>query len=135
MSGATLCAAFAFAAAGVAALIAACVSLTYASMAGIAAAALMGCCAAAIFGSDPVRGLSLPFAVVVGGWAYTGCIDPQQPLIGILIAVAAPLGLWWRSVAPAMPQRRVMALLIDGAAVVLIVALATVYLFWTMGPS
>jgi hypothetical protein len=92
----TLLAAMALAAACVAALIAGFVSLTYARPALSAVAALAGCWVACWFGLRflPARGLGLAYAVVVGGWAFVGCIDPPRPLAGLLVAPAAPLALW-----------------------------------------
>jgi hypothetical protein len=124
-SGVQLLTGFGVSAVGVSVLIAAFVSLTYATLAVSAAAALAGCCMAAMLGREPpVRGLSLPFAVLVGGWAYTACIDPQQPLLGLLLAAAAPGALWWRSLRPAAPRQGIFAWLIDAGAVASIVALA-----------
>jgi len=78
-------------------LIAGFVSVTYAQIAGIAAAALIGVWVATLFssGAASVRGLSLAYSVTVGGWAFIGCIEPQQPAFGLLLAPIAPLSLWF----------------------------------------
>jgi hypothetical protein len=76
--------------------IAAFVSLKYAQLAGLAAASLVGCSAAALFlrqHAEP-RSVMPVFAVLVGGSAFTGYIDPQPPLTGLLLLPAAPLALW-----------------------------------------
>jgi hypothetical protein len=80
----------------VAVLLAAAVSLKYGQIAGIAAAALAGCGAAAFLAKRPpaTRGLIPAFAVLVGGAAFVGCIEPQPPLARMLLAPAAPLVLW-----------------------------------------
>jgi hypothetical protein len=72
------------------------VSLRYGRPAGIAAAALGGCAAAAWFSSQRVAvgGLSLAYAIVVGGWAFIACIEPNPPAVGFLLAPLAPLALW-----------------------------------------
>ena len=76
----------------VAVLIAAFVSLTYAQFAVGSAAALAGCAfAARLSNTSTVRGVGLAYALVVGGWAFVGCIEPREPLLGILIAPVAPL--------------------------------------------
>ncbi|MEX0713560.1 MAG: hypothetical protein WD278_14480, partial [Pirellulales bacterium] len=31
---------------------------------------------------------------VVGGWAVIGGFEPLKPAVGLLLAAAAPLGLW-----------------------------------------
>jgi hypothetical protein len=95
-------AALAPAAGCVAALIAASVSVTYAGPSGAAATALAGCLGAAYYWPSvpAVRALSLGYAVVVGGWAYIGCIEPQQPLVGLLLAPLAPLALWCCALGP-----------------------------------
>ena len=59
----------------------------------------------------------------LGGQAITS-IDPQQPLLGLLLAAAAPAALWWRSLRPAAPRQGIFAWLIDASAVASIVALA-----------
>lgn len=87
----------ALAAGCVAALIAASVSLTYAQSAGAAAAAMGGCWAASWFASRGagLRGFGPVYAAAVGGWAFVGCVEPQQgALYGLLLAAAAPLALW-----------------------------------------
>ena len=92
----------ALSAAATAGLVLASVSLTYGQLAFVAAGALAGCALASCIGLDPVaiRGLSLPYAAVVGGWSYVGCIDPPQPVWGLLLAPAAPLALWCCAVGP-----------------------------------
>jgi hypothetical protein len=84
-------------AACVAMLIAAAVSLTFSGLAAAAAAALGGvlvadCCAAG--GSGGAHGLSLAYAVCVGGWAFVGAIEPRPPLWALMLAPLAPLALW-----------------------------------------
>jgi hypothetical protein len=86
----------------VAVVIAANHSLTHGQAAAIAAAALAGCFAASCLSRDKAigRGLCLPYAVIVGGWAFVGCVEPQPPLWGLLIAPAAPLVLWCFALPP-----------------------------------
>jgi hypothetical protein len=77
-------------------LIAVTVSLRIGQVAGIAAAALLGCCVLPLRNQQAVaiRGLIPAFAVIVGGAAFAGSIEPQPPKIGILLASASILGLW-----------------------------------------
>jgi hypothetical protein len=82
----------------VAVLLAAEVSVKFGQLAGIAAAALAGCWAASLWGGGQaaaaVRGMIPVFAILIGGLAYTGCIEPQPPRVLLLFAPAALLGLW-----------------------------------------
>lgn len=84
-----------FTAAAVAALIAAFVSLTYAQAAGTVAAALGGALAATWLTSKtlPPRGLGFAYAVLVGGWAFVGCVEPQEPIVWLLIVPASAVVL------------------------------------------
>jgi hypothetical protein len=86
-----------FAAASVTSLvIAEPVSVTYGQIAGAAAAALCGCGVAAYFGirGPALRGLTPVYAVLVGGIAFTGSIEPEVPVYSIMLAPLAPLALW-----------------------------------------
>jgi hypothetical protein len=72
------------------------VSETFGRLAALPASALVGCLlaawlttAAADWGS-----LALPYAVVVGGYTYTSAIYPSPPLVPLVFAPFAPLGLW-----------------------------------------
>ncbi len=80
----------------VAVLLAVAVSVKFGQLAGIATAALAGCWASSFFGAQAVspRGMIPVFVVLVGGLAFVGCIEPQQPMFGMLLAPAAPLTLW-----------------------------------------
>jgi hypothetical protein len=92
---ATLLAPLTYTSACVALLIAASISVTYGQTAVIAAAAMAGCwIAACLSRTASARGLGLVYSVVVGGWAFIGCIEPRKPAVGLLLAAAAPLGLW-----------------------------------------
>jgi hypothetical protein len=72
------------------------VSLTYGQIAGAAAAALCGCAVAASYGirGPALQGLTPVYAVLVGGIAFTGCIEPEVPIYSIMLAPLAPLVLW-----------------------------------------
>lgn len=72
------------------------VSLMFGHVAVIVAAALLGCFASTFFVRKEAfaRGLIPGFAILIGGLAFVGCIEPERPLVGILIAAAAPLALW-----------------------------------------
>lgn len=85
-----------------AALVAAFVSLTYGQVAGAATAALIGCSVAARFETAAMlaRGLVPGFVVIVGGCAFVGFIEPKPPLIGLLVAPAAPVALWTCAAGP-----------------------------------
>jgi hypothetical protein len=84
-------------AACVSVLTAALVSVTYGRAGGTVAAALAGRSIAAYFVRDAnaMRGLGMVYAVLVGGWAFVGCIEQQDaPLYPLLLLPAAPLALW-----------------------------------------
>jgi hypothetical protein len=72
------------------------VSVMYGEMATIAAAALVGCWVGACILPQPAaaRGITLAYAVAVGGWAWIGCIEPRPPLLALMLVPAAPLALW-----------------------------------------
>jgi hypothetical protein len=114
-----------------AALIAYAVSVTYGRVAGLAAAALAGICVAAWlrFDAAELRGLIPAFAVAVGGAAYVACIDPQPPQLGLLLAPAAPLGLWVCAFGPLARLRGPSAAAVQTSAVAvpLIAAIIAVY--------
>lgn len=90
------------AAACAAVMLAVFVSITFGQVAGVAAAALAGCSVAMRFGTAATlaRSAMLWFAVIVGGCAFVGFIEPKPPLFGLLLAPAAPLALWSCAVGP-----------------------------------
>jgi hypothetical protein len=108
------------------------VSLRYAQLAGLAAAGLIGCCAAAILcgqRSEP-RSLIPVFAVLVGGSAFTGYIEPQPPLTGLLLLPAAPLAAWLAILLPVSRPPGAMTLLAQFAATAIALAVG-IALAWT----
>jgi hypothetical protein len=135
LSARILLASLALAAACVAALIAAFVSVTYAGPAGSAASAMVGCWVVSLFGpaSARVRGLGLAYSVVVGGWAFIGCIDPPKPLLGLLVAPAAPLALWACVRGPLSRPRGLAAVAVQFGLVLLVLAIAIGIVAGTVG--
>lgn len=83
-----------------AATIAAFVSLTYGRLAGLAVVALAGLCGLSWVRRNEieVRGLMPAYAILCGGCAFVGSVEPQPPLYGLLLMPAAPLGLWLASI-------------------------------------
>jgi hypothetical protein len=126
LSSGQLLAAFVPAAGCVAVLMAASVSVTLAQPAGAAAAALAGCWGTAYLWPDVLRGraLCLAYAVIIGGWAFIGCIEPQQPLVGLLLAPLAPLALWCCTVGPLARLRGLTAAGVQIVSVMLPLALS-----------
>ena len=110
----------------VAALIAGLLSLKYGQAAAIAAAAFAGCAIAAwLSPRSAISGaVALAFAWVVGGWAFIGCIEPQQPLYPLLLAPAAPLALWCCAIGPAARLRGYGAAALQAGAVALVLAVS-----------
>ncbi|MBI1902081.1 MAG: hypothetical protein HYS13_13345 [Planctomycetia bacterium] len=113
-------------AACVAVLNLACVSATSAQGAGIAAAALAGCFAAACLAPDKAaaRGLCLSYSVIVGGWAFVGCIEPEPLMWGLLVAPAAPLVLWCFALPPLSRWRGFVATAVQIGVVMVVLAVA-----------
>ncbi len=107
-------------------LIAAFASLTYGEPAGIAAAALFGCALGAwLFPNGAtVRAAALVYAVNVGGWAFTGAINPRPPLFALLITPLAPIALWVCAVGPLSRKRGLVAIVLQTLVVLVVLALA-----------
>jgi hypothetical protein len=95
-------AAMALTAGVVAILLGAEVSLMFGQLTGIAAAALGGACVCGFLTgpNGAARGAIPVYVVLVGGLAYVGAIEPEQPVLGILLAAAAPLSLWGLAAGP-----------------------------------
>jgi hypothetical protein len=120
--GATLAAPFTVSSIAVALLITMEVSMMYGQLAAMAPASLAGCLVATLLtrsvseGPIPTRSVSeesslLPlatalrglipvYAVLVGGLAFVGTIEPAPPLWPIMLAPAAPLMLWLFAASP-----------------------------------
>ncbi len=110
----------------VAVAIAALVSLNYARVAAIAAAAIVGCCVASFFyfHESMTRGLIPAYAILVGGVAFVATIEPSRPLVGLLLAPAAPLALWSCAWGPLARLRGVKAAVVQSAVVLVPLACA-----------
>ena len=78
------------------------VSVTFAQLAALPAGALAGCAIAALFKTDADfwQGLALPYATLVGGYAYVAAIYPTSPLWPLAAAPLAPLALWLVALSP-----------------------------------
>lgn len=111
------------------------VSLKLAQVAALAAAALTGCAAAGfvprarLASGEPARAISsrgiIPiFAVLVGGLAFVGAIEPDPPLPIVLLAPAAPLVLWLFAAGPLAKVSGWKAAALQVAAVLLPLAIA-----------
>lgn len=110
----------------VALMIAIAVSLTIGAVALAAAAALGGCAVAAR--PNYGRGITPVFAVLIGGLAFVGTIEPQKPLPIILLAPAAPLMLWLFAAGPLVKLQgwKTAVLQVGAVLLPLIVALAVI---------
>jgi hypothetical protein len=109
-----------------AAMIAALVSLTYGEPAVISAAALAGCAVGAWLYPElaMTRALALVYAVNVGGWAFTGAVNPRPPLFALLIAPLAPIALWVCAVGPLGRKRGLVAIVLRTTVVLAVLAIA-----------
>ena len=107
-------------------LVAAAVSLTYGQLSAAAAAALLGCSLVFSFSADPdhVRGLIPAYAAIIGAWAFVGCIEPADPVWGLLLAPAAPLALWCCAWGPPARLKGIYAVALQGAVVAIVLAAA-----------
>jgi hypothetical protein len=78
------------------------VSVTFAQLAALPAGALAGCTIAAVLKADAevARGLALPYATLVGGYAYVAAIYPTSPLWPLAAVPLAPLALWLATSGP-----------------------------------
>jgi hypothetical protein len=72
------------------------VSETFGRLAALPASALAGCSVAALLNkrNSDVASLALPYAVMVGGYAYTAAMYPTPPMMPVLLTPFAPLALW-----------------------------------------
>ncbi|MBA3312442.1 MAG: hypothetical protein M3552_03850 [Planctomycetota bacterium] len=118
----------------VAGLIVGFVSLTFGKIAIIPAAALGGCLLGAMIDRTPtVRGLGLSYAVVIGGWAFVGTVEPQRPVLFLLIAALAPLALWCCVFGPVSRLRGWYALLAQTGVVAIVLTIAVAGMVVTVG--
>jgi hypothetical protein len=119
----------------VAIALAAFVSLKFGQVAGIAAAATAGCWVASLFHNhdSTTRGLVPAFTIVVGGLAFVGFIEPQQPLKAMLLVPAAPLALWASVWGPLARLRGIAAGAAQTAIVLVPLAIALIWLLFGEG--
>jgi hypothetical protein len=75
--------------------IGAAVSIRFAQLGAIAAAGLAGCWGAVFFSTRPTelafRTLVPLYGVLVGGIAFIACVEPEPPLVALLLVPALPL--------------------------------------------
>jgi hypothetical protein len=74
--------------------------------------------------SASARGLIPVFAVLLGGLAYVGCIDPQPPKIALLAIPASPLALWLCATGPLARLRGISAAFAQSSVVLLVIVAA-----------
>lgn len=115
--------------ASVAVLLAASISLKFGQLAGIATAALAGCWASSLWRAEAgmPRGLIPVFVALVAGLAFVGCIEPQPPRVGMLLAPAAPLALWACAWGPLARLQGRTALAVQVVTVLMPLAVAIVW--------
>lgn len=125
---------YAIASFGVATLTTAFLSLTYGKLAVVPAAALAGCFLGSLWGKGgPLQGLGLPYAVVIGGWAFIAAIDPPEPMWLLLIAAVSPLALWFTAIGPAARLRGWPAVATRLGSVIAVLTLCAAGLIATVG--
>jgi hypothetical protein len=112
-------------------LIAVGVSVKYGQVAAIAAAAMTGCFGASFISAKralAIRGLISVFAVLVGGLAFVGTIEPTPPQPIILLAPAAPLMLWLFAAGPLARLKGSPAIAAQAAAVSIPLTIAVIWI-------
>ncbi|MCI0359287.1 MAG: hypothetical protein L0211_12485 [Planctomycetaceae bacterium] len=127
-------------------LIAIGLSFSYGQIAAVAAAALGGAWLAALVmqrsrrgGAEPadwlttsIRGLIPVFAILVGGLAFVGTIDPDPPMPSMLVAPVALLLLWLFGTGPLGRLQGFPAVAAQVAAVALPWIIALAIVAWSM---
>jgi hypothetical protein len=113
------------------------VSETFGRLAALPAGALTGCGIAAISRKTSIdwRSLALPYAVVVGGWAYVGAVYPTSPLWLLLAVPAAPLALWICFLSPFDRLRGFAAVAVQAACVLVPLFIVVAVLIARAGSS
>lgn len=119
----------ALSAAATALLVALGVSLTTFGQPAAAAAAGWCGCLLAIWGDGggdggETRGVALIYTLLVGGWAFVGCVHPTVAKVGLLVAAAAPLVLWCFAKGPLARLSGQSALVVQTIAVLIVLAAA-----------
>jgi hypothetical protein len=119
------------AASAVTRLIMAEVSEVFGRLAALAASALAGCAIANWLSPQARdwRSISLPFAVVVGGYAFTGFVYPTEPLTPLLVVPIAPLALWLCMIGPLSTWKGRAALFVQAVCVLAPILTAAALLF------
>jgi hypothetical protein len=90
------------AAAAVSMLVTVEVGVTSGQFAALPAGALAGCALAALLKRNAASwsGLALPYATVVGGYAYSGAVYPPTPVWLLVTVPLVPLALWLAAIGP-----------------------------------
>lgn len=104
-------------------MILATVSIRFGQLAGLLAAATTGTCIRSRwYGNQAMRGLTPVFCILAGGLAFIGCIEPQEPLFGLLVLPASPLAIWVSSLLP-LPKDGLAQPVIQGLVVLLLIGI------------
>lgn len=104
------------------------VSVVYGAHACLAAAAVSGVWLAAssgFVGRTP-GGAGFVYALLAGGWAFVGCIEPRQPLFAVMLMPLAPLAMELRASGPLSRVRGGAGVLVETGVVVAVLAVAAV---------
>jgi hypothetical protein len=108
------------------------VSVTFAQLALLPAGALAGCAIASLLKTDADiwRGLALPYATLVGGYAYVAAIYPTSPLWPLAAVPLAPVALWLVALGPLARLGGWKAWLAQAVCVIVPLALVTAMLLF-----
>jgi len=132
VSGKLFCILLSLVALATALTIAAFISLRYGRVSAVAGTAVVGCCVAAFFQKDQltIRGVMPIYAVLIGGLAFVGFVEPEMPLFGVLVMPAAPLALWVVGWLPFVKsnERLLMVVQTTAVLVVLVIGVSASYL-------
>lgn len=117
-------------AAAVSILLMADVSETFGTLAAMPVGALAGCSIATLLVKDvpEMRSLTLPYALVVGTYAYVGYVYPSPPLTPLLAVPAVPLALWICAVGPLSRLAGWRAIVAQAVCVLLPLSLIAVFM-------
>jgi hypothetical protein len=96
-------------------------SESFGVLAALPAGALAGCGIAASLTREPadLRALALPYAVVVGGYAFVCAVYPTTPLWPLVAVPLAPVALWLSATGPLAKLTGVRSLAAQGLCVVI----------------
>jgi hypothetical protein len=112
------------------------ISLLFGHLAGIAAAAMIGVSLACARHQEATSQALLPvYAILIGGLAFVGYLQPEPPAYALMLVPAAPLAAWIMVVAPLARLGSRLRGAVGLAAVFALLAAAAVWLWWQISAA